>query len=80
MGVGGQVRGSGVEEEEEEEEEVEEQREREGIEREEDVKSRFRSERLGKWRRRCERIVASVPKKKVVFVGKRSTHRCCKVP
>lgn len=54
MGVGGQVKGSGVEEEEEE---VEEQRESERIERAEDVRSMFRSEKVGRWRRRCERIV-----------------------
>jgi len=57
MGVGGQVRGAG--EAEEEVEEVEEQREREGMERaeEEELKSRFKSEKLGSWRRRCECIV-----------------------
>ena len=52
MGVGGQVRGTG-----EEEVEVEEQqRERAGMERAEEVKSRVRSEKFGRWRRRCERI------------------------
>lgn len=62
MGVGGQARGAG-EEEEEEAEEVEEQRERMGMERverveAEELKSRFKSEKLGSWRRRCERMVA----------------------
>jgi hypothetical protein len=49
----------------EEREKVEEEEEEEG---EEDMKSRFRSEKLGMWRRRCERIVGDMVCRNVISV------------
>lgn len=66
MGEGGQVSGAiedeDVDEEDEEREKEEEEEEEEEEEGDEDMKSRFRSEKLGTWRRRCECIVVGMSK------------------